>query len=221
MKLAAANECHPLLMDLIDACRRQDFDTHVLACILAISIAESLQTGESLNAATGLSFAQLRDLLDARFTVSLAMLTGIPASEPVRRAEEEENIRLLLVRFSTRGSSLAHLLSCLIARRAMRPNHLWQDLGLPNRAELSRLMQTHFEPMARRNGQDMKWKKFFYRMICREEGFTLCAAPVCSECADFDACFGDETGPSLLARSAISPALVTLSLGSARPAELM
>jgi nitrogen fixation protein NifQ len=62
-------------------------------------------------------------------------------------------------------------------------------------------MNRHFAPLARRNRQDMKWKKFFYRMTCSEEGFSLCAAPVCSECCDFQTCFGDESGPSLLARS--------------------
>jgi nitrogen fixation protein NifQ len=37
-------------------------------------------------------------------------------------------------------------------------------------------------------------------MICRSEGFSLCAAPVCSDCVDFDNCFGDEDGEALLAR---------------------
>jgi nitrogen fixation protein NifQ len=48
----------------------------------------------------------------------------------------------------------------------------------------------------------MKWKKFFYRMMCSSEQFRLCAAPVCSECDDFDACFGSEDGEALLARVA-------------------
>jgi nitrogen fixation protein NifQ len=61
-------------------------------------------------------------------------------------------------------------------------------------------MQRHFAPLARRNTQDMKWKKFFFRMICRDEGYSLCSAPSCSECNDFGACFGDESGESLLAR---------------------
>jgi len=62
------------------------------------------------------------------------------------------------------------------------------------------LMQRHFAALARRNTQDMKWKKFFFRMICRDEGFSICAAPSCSECSDFDGCFGDESGESHLAR---------------------
>jgi len=47
----------------------------------------------------------------------------------------------------------------------------------------------------------MKWKKFFYRMICRDEGFRLCSAPSCAECDDFSVCFGDESGESFLARN--------------------
>ena len=52
-----------------------------------------------------------------------------------------------------------------------------------------------------RNKQDMKWKKFFYRVICAEAAYALCTAPSCGECDDFDHCFGEETGESLLARS--------------------
>jgi nitrogen fixation protein NifQ len=88
----------------------------------------------------------------------------------------------------------------MIARRAQRPNHLWQDLGLRDRGELSLLMNRHFKPLALRNNQDMKWKKFLYRMICADASFTLCTAPSCRECDDFDVCFGDESGESLLAR---------------------
>jgi nitrogen fixation protein NifQ len=45
----------------------------------------------------------------------------------------------------------------------------------------------------------MKWKKFLYRTICRDDGFAFCTAPSCGECSDFDHCFGEEGGESLLA----------------------
>ena len=47
----------------------------------------------------------------------------------------------------------------------------------------------------------MKWKKFLYRMICRDTGYSLCTAPSCSECDDFEICFGEESGESFLARA--------------------
>ena len=115
--------------------------------------------------------------------------------------EDEKCLRELLWRFRTVSSPINSLLTFLVARRATRPNHLWQDLGLANRGELSRLMLRHFAALARRNDQDMKWKKFFYRMICRDDGFNMCVAPCCSECGDFNACFGSESGESLLART--------------------
>jgi nitrogen fixation protein NifQ len=102
--------------------------------------------------------------------------------------------------FSTDGSWLQRHLAAMIARRCKQPHHLWQDLGLNNRGELSLLMSRHFAGLAARNRNDMKWKKFLYRMVCRSEGFSLCLSPVCSECDDFANCFGAEDGESLLAR---------------------
>jgi nitrogen fixation protein NifQ len=85
----------------------------------------------------------------------------------------------------------------MIARRGLEPHHLWQDLGLRNRGELSQLMHRHFATLARRNVNDMKWKKFLYRLVCGTEGFAVCASPVCSDCNDYDHCFGDESGTPL------------------------
>ena len=121
-----------------------------------------------------------------------------PSQEP-RPGEDESCLRELLLRYTTVGTTLEERLAAIIARRALRPNHLWQDLGLRHRRELSWLMSRHFEGLAAKNSQDMKWKKFLYRTICRDEGFVLCTAPSCGECSDFDRCFGDEGGDSLLA----------------------
>ncbi len=82
----------------------------------------------------------------------------------------------------------------------MRDDHLWQDLGLRNRAELGRLLARHFPALHAGNVNNMRWKKYFYRRICEMEGFTLCSAPHCSVCVDFDSCFGDEEGMSRLAQ---------------------
>ncbi len=82
----------------------------------------------------------------------------------------------------------------------MRDDHLWQDLGLFNRAELGRLLARHFPALHAGNVNNMRWKKYFYRRICDLEGFSLCAAPHCSVCKDFSSCFGDEDGMSRLAQ---------------------
>jgi len=181
----------------------EQFDGHVLACIFAAAIDE-YHAGGSFTDALGICGASLRQNIDKYFPGTLKCLEDFGLDvEPVV-SEEERCLRELLWRFRTVPSPLNSLLTFLVARRATRPNHLWQDLGLANRNELSRLMIGHFSGLASRNSQDMKWKKFFYRMICREDGFSMCAAPCCSECCDFDRCFGDESGESLLARTRLA-----------------
>ena len=170
------------------------FDVHVVASILALSRRQAIAEGRPIGEMAG---------FDGRPAALLAMFPQASALfEPdgtTSRGEDELCLVDLLKRGATTGSQLEDLLAGMIARRAQRPNHLWQDLGLRNRGELSALMTRHFAPLARRNRSDMKWKKFFFRTICRDADYALCSAPSCGECCDFDACFSEETGESLLA----------------------
>jgi nitrogen fixation protein NifQ len=176
------------------------FDGHVLACVFAVA-ADECSAGGLFTDALGICGSSLRCNIERYFPGTLESLEMFKLDvEPIIN-EDEKCLRELLQRFRTASSPINSLLTLLVARRATRPNHLWQDLGLANRGELSRLMMRHFVTLARRNDQDMKWKKFFYRMICRDDGFNMCVAPSCSECGDFDACFGSESGESLLART--------------------
>jgi nitrogen fixation protein NifQ len=84
-----------------------------------------------------------------------------------------------------------------VATAAMANNHLWQDLGLPSRVELSALMQLHFTSLALRNTGDMKWKKFFYRQMCERAGLSICRSPSCGVCNDYPHCFGPEDAASV------------------------
>ena len=178
----------------------ESFDGHVLACIFAAGVDES-NAGGSFTDALGICGSALRRSIDRYFPGTIDRLEAFGLDVEPTVNEDERCLRELLWRFRTAPSPLNSLLSFLVSRRATRPNHLWQDLGLANRGELSRLMLRHFAALACRNNQDMKWKKFFYRMICRDDGFSMCVAPCCSECSDFDVCFGDESGESLLART--------------------
>lgn len=175
------------------------FDRHVLASILAIAAWEASQSAEGdIARHTGLDGAALAGLAERYFPHAKSMLRSVAGD--LTRPEDEMALLDLLWRCSSHGAPLQLWLAAMIARRAQRPNHLWQDLGLDDRGELSRLMQRHFAPLAQRNAKDMKWKKFLYRMICRDSDYSLCTAPSCAECDDFAVCFGDESGESLLAR---------------------
>lgn len=181
----------------VSAC--DPFDVHVLACILALGFAEAQAEGQPVVEAVGLSRAELARVMDEFFPHAKDLFVRAEETVPTRGADEDTLIDML-VNCSTTGSSFEALMARMLARRAQRPNHLWQDLGLRNRTELSQLMNKYFAPIAVRNTKDMKWKKYLYRTICRDAGYSLCVAPSCSECNDFDNCFGEESGESLLAR---------------------
>ena len=83
---------------------------------------------------------------------------------------------------------LAHALS----QASLGDNHLWQDLHLPSRRELSALMSGWFPILAARNDRDMKWKKFLYKQLCDKADLSICRAPSCSVCTDYAHCYGPE-----------------------------
>jgi len=80
----------------------------------------------------------------------------------------------------------------IVASACAGADHLWQDLGLTCRDELTRLMWVNFPALAQENNADMKWKKFLYRRFCSIEGIYVCPAPSCSKCKDYARCFGPE-----------------------------
>lgn len=173
------------------------FDSHVFAAILATALTETETPGVCLADGLGLSSAEIDRLIGwcfPRYAVpDLAGLSPDPSSE-----EETLLVNLLMARRSG-PEPLAGWLAVLIARRAMQPDHLWQDLGLNDRGELNRLLARHFRTLHAGNTGNMRWKKYFYRVLCEAEGFALCAAPSCSVCTDFVDCFGSEDGLSRLA----------------------
>jgi nitrogen fixation protein NifQ len=180
------------------------FDAHVAAAILALGRSEAVGTADSVCERVGLDGAALRRLVAALFPEAMGICAGVDLCLRLKVGDEEQTLRDLLWMYSTDASPLQRDLAAMIARRCLRPHHLWQDLGLRNRAELSQLMRRHFATLAQRNRNDMKWKKYLYRAICRADGFSLCAAPVCSDCDDFAVCFGGEDGESLLARNRLA-----------------
>ncbi|WP_434221480.1 nitrogen fixation protein NifQ [Mesorhizobium opportunistum] len=174
------------------------FDQHVLACVLSRAL-EEIEAGEATaTEATGLSLAELRDVLARCFPaipINAFALKEVSEPEP---DPEEELLHGLLLAHARPGDPTSARFARIIARRAMRNDHLWQDLGLVNRTDLGRLLASHFPTLAAGNTQNMKWKKYFYRKLCEAEGFSLCSAPSCRECNDVESCFGPEEGESRL-----------------------
>ncbi|WP_430648238.1 nitrogen fixation protein NifQ [Bradyrhizobium guangxiense] len=184
--------CEPAEADIrADA----DFDRHVLASILAAAVMDGGPVAER----AGLSEQEFNDLLAGCFpSATLRAFAWMP--KPASGIDDEAIMvrDLLLAQRSTEGD-VGYWLAAMVARRAMEPNHLWEDLGLRERPELSRLLMRHFAPLATRNTGNMRWKRFFYRMLCEDDGFVMCTTPVCTQCNEFDLCFGEESGESRMA----------------------
>jgi nitrogen fixation protein NifQ len=183
--------CHPANAVIDDDF---SFDRHVLASILAVAAMESGPVAER----AGLAVADLAAMMAHWFPAACGMgFAHGGAAEP--DDDETAMVRDLLLMNRSSDSDTSRWLAAMIARRAMEPNHLWEDLGLRDRSELTRLLSRHFAPIASRNTQNMRWKRFFYRALCESDGFVMCTTPVCTECRDFDLCFGDESGESRMA----------------------
>lgn len=107
----------------------------------------------------------------------------------LRRDECEELIALLE---DYRQPGVPPQLSRIIATACLGGDHLWRDLGLPDRAALSELMHHAYPPLKALNDRDMKWKRFFYKQLCERGGGYLCRAPSCDQCSGYADCFGPE-----------------------------
>lgn len=120
-----------------------------------------------------------------------ALMERADAMDPECQDEMEDLRKLLLDNRSGLTPSEIWMTDLVVAG-CMGNDHLWQDLGLWQRADLSQLMMACFEPLAKRNDRDMKWKKFLYKQLCETEGIYTCRAPSCEVCADYNNCFGSE-----------------------------
>lgn len=111
------------------------------------------------------------------------------------RFDEIEDLVALLTDAAANAASLreeTHWLAHALSQASLGDNHLWQDLHLPSRRELSALMSRWFPVLAARNDRDMKWKKFLYKQLCDKAELSICRAPSCSVCSDYAQCYGSE-----------------------------
>jgi nitrogen fixation protein NifQ len=125
-----------------------------------------------------------------------ATLAAAIIARRAQRDDELQDLRALLLEHGApalrRDGRLADLADT-VALACLGDNHLWQDLQLGSRAELSALMRHWFPALVAKNHADMKWKKFFYKQLCERAALHMCRAPSCSVCVDHATCFGPET----------------------------
>lgn len=168
-----------------------DANDDVFACMIATRAAG----GGALPAWLGLELGDFRELMTHHFPgVSPGVLSATDAGPPPPHARLEERDELVQLMLSHRAgqSPSERWMARVVAAGCMASDHLWQDLGLWNRGELTALMRRNFPALAARNIRDMKWKRFLYKQLCEAEGIFVCRAPSCEICADYHACYGPE-----------------------------
>lgn len=120
----------------------------------------------------------------------------LPAAITCRRSSRDDEVAdvraLLLDHAAADAGPEVEAVAETVAVACLGDNHLWQDLQLANRAELSALLQRWFPALVDKNRFDMKWKKFLYKQLCEREEVLVCKAPSCAVCSDHALCFGPE-----------------------------
>lgn len=146
--------------------------------------------------ALGLDMPLFRGLLSTCFPRFIAPEVWLSAQRKTAGDEgplaEFHDLLQLLLDHRAINDNHHRCIAHLVAAACMRSNHLWQDMGLPDRQALSRILILHFPALALKNIHDMKWKKFFYRQLCEREGLKSCNRPSCETCCDYHSCFGAE-----------------------------
>lgn len=71
----------------------------------------------------------------------------------------------------------ARWLAHAVAAACFGERHLWQDLGLSGRLEVSRLLSLCFPTLAARNTQDLKWKRFLFLTLGERLGIPDLSPP--------------------------------------------
>ncbi len=166
-----------------------------LADLVARMLASQVSGMGDMPQRLGLSRHQFAKLLQQLYCLDDSSSFDQYGSElDLSRSPEHEDLRNLYLEHTAPGISLqtAEWVADILVAGCMGGDHLWQDMGFWSRKDLSAIIRFAFAPLADKNTQDMKWKKFFYKQLCVREGVYACRAPSCQVCVDYANCFGPE-----------------------------
>lgn len=175
------------------------------------SVIQAVSKGNILppNPGMGLGLAEFSRLLEGYFPGSSAEIVDARFEEVYAAyvsplASEFEDMVSLLLEHSTGEAEGNAWLAYAVASGCMGSDHLYHDMGLPDRRTLSALLQRYFTALFQKNTSNMKWKKFFYKQLCDRAEVMMCPARNCQSCVDYKNCFApEEAVPALVMEAAI------------------
>lgn len=135
-------------------------------------------------------FSAMQQFYFPDITLPTAAASGIIPD--YSRMPEIDDLVQLLQHYSRQRDQENDWIISIIVTACMGLDHLWEDLGVWQRSELSALLSYNFPTLAASNTKNMKWKKFIYKKLCDAEGIYLCRAPSCEVCTDHAKCYGPE-----------------------------
>lgn len=160
--------------------------------LFARMLASQGQGASALPPGLGLIEADFLALIARHFPAAGVASAGSAARADAAREAERDDLSALLLAHRAEQDDSERWMAEIVACACMGADHLWQDLGLWSRVDLSRLMTQNFPALAAKNSRDMKWKKFLYKQLCERAAVPVCRAPSCEVCADYADCFGAE-----------------------------
>jgi len=105
------------------------------------------------------------------------------------RISEWEELERLLVESLNPDVTFGCEMVTVLASACLGSQHLWRDLGMPERPRLTALFRDYFPLLHAKNVNNMRWKRFLYRQLCENGGDYVCRSPSCEECASYSECF--------------------------------
>ena len=125
------------------------------------------------------------EIFDARFHAAYAACVSPLESE-------FEDIVAILMEHRSEDTDVNEWLAYAVASGCMGSDHLYHDMGLPDRQTLSSLLERYFTSLFRKNVHNMKWKKFFYKQLCERAEIIMCPTRNCMTCIDYKNCFAPD-----------------------------
>nr|WP_319556506.1 nitrogen fixation protein NifQ [uncultured Vibrio sp.] len=105
------------------------------------------------------------------------------------RTDEYDQLHQLLFQNLDSSRLFAEEMAIVISSGCMGSQHLWHDLGLPERVVLTHLFSDYFPTLFTANVNNMRWKRFLYRQLCESGGDYVCRSPSCETCSSYNECF--------------------------------
>ena len=132
--------------------------------------------------------------VQAIFPEATALWTELSARSPDTAFDGDTSLLMPLRDYllTQREGSRPELtvLSNALACGCFGGHHLWQDLGVSDRSNVSQLLATAFPPLHASNVHNLRWKRHLFACLGEHLSRGELRPPKCAGCEDFTVCFG-------------------------------